>query len=106
MKQLVGPWCDGDYRRPVLIDPIGMHASNFDTMSVGQGSYTSIHTFTFLLDQPLEYKRLQDMGVLENLPTRRADQGRPVYVYDVQYIMSASFMLLSMSPNISAFFSN
>lgn len=103
MTQMTGVWCDGDWRRPLLIDAIGMNAANFTTFSTGIGSHGWILGQKYLQDHPTEYYRMQGQGLLKQLPTNKADKDldKPAYVYDVKYSMSAGIIMESMNPRLS-----
>jgi len=103
MKQMVGQWCDGDWRRPLLIDAIGMNAANFTTFSTGIGSHGFVNTQKYLHDHPKEYYRMQEMGLLKQLPVNKADEelDKPAYCYDVKYAMGAAIITESMNPKLS-----
>eukprot|EP00930_Biecheleria_cincta_P037515 TRINITY_DN25760_c0_g2_i1.p1 TRINITY_DN25760_c0_g2~~TRINITY_DN25760_c0_g2_i1.p1 ORF type:complete len:753 (+),score=161.58 TRINITY_DN25760_c0_g2_i1:32-2290(+) len=102
MKQMVGLFCDGDWRRPLMIDAIGMNAANFTTFSTGIGTTGFVRGMKYLQDNPKEFYRVRDMGVLKQLPTNKADENldKPAYVFDVKYTMSASIILESMVPKM------
>eukprot|EP00931_Biecheleriopsis_adriatica_P104684 TRINITY_DN79325_c0_g1_i1.p1 TRINITY_DN79325_c0_g1~~TRINITY_DN79325_c0_g1_i1.p1 ORF type:complete len:760 (-),score=140.38 TRINITY_DN79325_c0_g1_i1:6-2264(-) len=104
MKQMVGTFCDGDWRRPLLIDAIGMNAANFTTFSTGISSHGFVLTNKYLHDHPKEFYRMVDMGLLKQLPVNKADENldKPAYVYDVKYTMSAGIITESMNPRLSA----
>lgn len=106
MKQMVGVYCDGDWRRVLMIDAIGMNAANFTTFSTGIGSHGFILTHKFLHDYPKEYYYLQSIGLLQQLPKNVADESldKPAYVVDVKFNMSAAIILESMCPKISQLF--
>eukprot|EP00930_Biecheleria_cincta_P100263 TRINITY_DN91890_c0_g1_i1.p1 TRINITY_DN91890_c0_g1~~TRINITY_DN91890_c0_g1_i1.p1 ORF type:complete len:762 (+),score=142.17 TRINITY_DN91890_c0_g1_i1:42-2288(+) len=103
MKQMVGQFCDGDWRRPLLIDAIGMNAANFTTFSTGIGSTGFVRNMKYLQDHPKQFYRLQEMGLMKQLPTNKADEklDKPAYVFDVKYAMSAGIILESLCPKLS-----
>merc|ERR1712151_690951 len=55
MKQMVGSFCDGDWRRVILIDATGMNAANFATFSTGIGTKGFVTCFKYLHDYPKEF---------------------------------------------------
>jgi len=103
MKQMVGNFCDGDWRRPLLIDAIGMNAANFTTFSTGIGSTGFVRNMKYLHDHPKQFYRLQEMGLMKQLPTNKADEklDKPAYVFDVKYAMSAGIIMESLCPKLS-----
>merc|ERR1719382_1676370 len=72
MKELIGNWCAGDFRRVIQIDPLGMNAANFTTFSTGIGSYGSIVQNKYLHDFPREMDKLMGMGIMQMLPRQKA----------------------------------
>merc|ERR1719436_941098 len=103
MKQVVGTFCDGDWRRVFMIDATGMNAANFTTFSTGIGTTGFVRTHKYLHDYPKEYYRMQGQGFLEQLPTNKAKdkEDKPAYVVDVKFSMSAGIITESMCPKIS-----
>jgi len=103
MSQMVGYFCDGDWRRPLMIDAIGMNAANFTTFSTGIGSHGFILSNKYLFDYPREFYRMVDMGLMRQLPTHKADKDldKPAYVFDVKYMMSASIIIETTNPHLS-----
>merc|ERR1719362_2255585 len=61
MKEIVGSFCDGDWRRVLMIDATGMNAANFTTFSTGIGTTDFVITNKFLHDFPREFYRMQGM---------------------------------------------
>jgi len=100
MKKLLGTWCDGDWKRPIGLDAVGMHAANFETMSTGIGSYHQVVEHKFFFDFPKEMYKLEAMGLRDMLPTRKSDEWRPCYLFDVKYAMSAGMTLGTMCPKL------
>jgi len=103
MKELIGNWCSGDFRRVIQIDPLGMNAANFTTFSTGIGTYGSVYTNKYLHDFPQEYGRMVGMGLLGQLPKQKADEklDRPAYVTDVKFQMAAGIIVGSMCPKLA-----
>jgi len=102
MKELVGNWCSGDFRRVIQIDPLGMNAANFTTFSTGIGTYGSVMSNKYLHDFPQEYGRMAGAGLLQQLPRQKADEKleRPAYVTDVKFQMAAGIIIDSMCPRL------
>jgi len=100
MKELIGVWCSGDWRRIVAIDPLGMNAANFTTFSTGIGTYGNVVTYKFLHDFPKEVNRMMGMGLMQQLPKQKGDEkmDRPAYVTDVKFQMTAGIIIDSMCP--------
>jgi len=104
MKELVGSYCAGDWRRTLMIDATGMNASNFTTFSTGIGTHGFVQTNKFLYDYPKEYYRMADMGLMQTLPRHKAEEklDKPAYLTDVKFAMSSSIIIESMCPRIAA----
>mmetsp|Transcript_16784 Transcript_16784/g.36085 ORF Transcript_16784/g.36085 Transcript_16784/m.36085 type:complete len:1004 (-) Transcript_16784:292-3303(-) len=102
MDQLVGCFCGGDWRRPLLTDPLGMNAANFTTFSLGNGCHSTMKMVKFLHDFPDEFYKLQKAGLFASLPISksRPDLDRPCYVVDVKFVMSTSIMINFFCPMI------
>jgi len=102
MKELVGNWCSGDFRRVIQIDPLGMNAANFTTFSTGIGTYGSVNANKYLHDFPKEYGRMCGLGLMGQLPKQKADEKleRPAYVTDVKFQMAAGIIISSMCPKL------
>jgi len=104
MKEMVGPFCGGDWRRLIMIDATGMNAANFTTFSTGIGTTDFVTTYKFLHDYPKEMYKLQGMGLMQALPRHKEEPKleKPAYVTDVKFAMSGGIILESMCPKISA----
>merc|ERR1712094_81664 len=57
MKEMKGQYCDGDWRRCLMIDATGMNAANFTTFSTGIGTTDFCLVNKYLYDYPQEYYR-------------------------------------------------
>jgi len=100
MKQMVGSYCDGDWRRVLMIDATGMNAANFTTFSTGIGTKGFVFTHKYLHDHPREFYKMEKEGYLKQLPTNpaREKEDKPAYVVDVKYSMSSGIIMESMCP--------
>mmetsp|Transcript_18418 Transcript_18418/g.41663 ORF Transcript_18418/g.41663 Transcript_18418/m.41663 type:complete len:713 (+) Transcript_18418:87-2225(+) len=97
MKELVGFWADGDYRRCLFHDPPGIHFSNFDQISIGKQAYEQQLGLKYFVDNPKEYFRLEALGVMDMLPKNKATDERPAYVYDIRHLGAGGQTLMQMS---------
>eukprot|EP00747_Dinoflagellata_sp_TGD_P166333 gnl/TRDRNA2_/TRDRNA2_188968_c0_seq1.p1 gnl/TRDRNA2_/TRDRNA2_188968_c0~~gnl/TRDRNA2_/TRDRNA2_188968_c0_seq1.p1 ORF type:complete len:768 (+),score=174.57 gnl/TRDRNA2_/TRDRNA2_188968_c0_seq1:131-2305(+) len=88
-KQMVGNWPDGDFRRYIGCDPLGLNASQFTSNSLGIGLWSTVVTSKFFFDYPWEvYRMMEDPG-WSAIPTVKPGQwDRPMYVFDVKHQMS------------------
>mmetsp|Transcript_124082 Transcript_124082/g.397063 ORF Transcript_124082/g.397063 Transcript_124082/m.397063 type:complete len:747 (+) Transcript_124082:89-2329(+) len=104
MKQMVGSYCDGDWRRVLMIDATGMNAANFTTFSTGIGTKGFVMSHKYLHDHPKEYYKMEKDGYLEQLPTNPANEkeDKPAYVVDVRYSMSSAIIMETMCPRCGA----
>lgn len=104
MKEMVGMFCSGDFRRPLMIDATGMNAANFTTFSTGIGTTDFTIGMKFLHDFPKEWYKLEGMGVMKSLPRHKEepDLEKPAYVTEVKYSMTGGIILEGMCPKISA----
>jgi len=101
MKQVVGQFCDGDFRRIYEIDATGMNAANFATFSQ-LGGMGSIRTYKYLHDYPKEFYRVQEQ-LMAQLPAHKANEkeDKPCHVTDVKFAMTAGMTLEGLIPNLS-----
>mmetsp|Transcript_34319 Transcript_34319/g.103414 ORF Transcript_34319/g.103414 Transcript_34319/m.103414 type:complete len:748 (+) Transcript_34319:83-2326(+) len=102
MKEMVGMWCGGDFRRVLSIDATGMNAANFTTFSLGIAVHGGVLSNKYLHDYPQEYYRIHELGVLNVLAKSKADDSlqKPAYVTDVKYSMSCGITVSAMCPNM------
>mmetsp|Transcript_103755 Transcript_103755/g.190490 ORF Transcript_103755/g.190490 Transcript_103755/m.190490 type:complete len:705 (+) Transcript_103755:82-2196(+) len=102
MKELVGGFCGGDWRRFTQIDATGMNAANFTTFSTGIGTTDFALTYKFLYDYPKEFYKMEDADFMRTLPRHKAEPeiDKPVYVTEVRHDMSTSFTLDGMCPKL------
>jgi hypothetical protein len=103
MKEMVGQFCSGDFRRPLMIDATGMNAANFSTFSTGIGTTDFVITYKYLHDYPKEWYKLESMGIMKTLPRHKEepDIEKPAYVTEVKYSMTGGIILEGMCPAIS-----
>lgn len=104
MKEMVGSFCGGDWRRVLMIDATGMNAANFTTFSTGIGTTDFVTTHKYLHDFPKEYYRMHGQGLIQQLPKHKAEDAleKPAYVTDVKFAMTGGIIIESMCPKISA----
>merc|ERR1719282_13368 len=104
MQKMVGSFCDGDWRRVLMIDATGMNAANFTTFSTGIGTTGFVRTNKYLHDFPREYNRMHGQGLIQQLPRHKAEDAleKPAYVTDVKFAMTGGIIIESMCPKISA----
>jgi len=102
MQKMAGAFCEGDWRRVLMIDATGMNAANFTTFSTGIGTTGFVRMYKYFHDFPKEFYRLQGMGLMDQLPVNKANpkEDKPAYVTDVKMAMSASIIIESMCPKI------
>jgi len=102
MKEMVGNYCGGDWRRVLMIDATGMNAANFSTFSTGIGTTDFARTNKFLHDYPQEFYKIEKMGYMKTLPkhAEEPDVEKPAYVSDVKYAMTSGIILTGMIPKI------
>jgi len=100
MKQVVGQFCDGDYRRPFNADATGMHAANFTTFSGGIGYKDFAAIYKHLLDFPKIFSKASDQGLLEALPVHKSipEEEKPAYAININHAMSSGMILGGMCP--------
>lgn len=103
MKEMVGSFCAGDWRRVIMIDATGMNAANFTTFSTGIGTTDFALSYKFLHDYPREYYKIESQGFMKTLPRHKEEPEveKPAYVTDVKYSMTGGIILEGMCPKIS-----
>uniref|UniRef100_A0A7S0ATV8 FAD/NAD(P)-binding domain-containing protein n=1 Tax=Pyrodinium bahamense TaxID=73915 RepID=A0A7S0ATV8_9DINO len=104
IKTMIGTWPNGDWRRFIFCDPLGMHAANFTTFSTGIGSYTQSVKDKFALDYPGDIEAMIAGGIADMLPTNKADlnRDRPAHQYDAKYQMTVAMVVEGSCPRMSA----
>lgn len=100
MKELVGSYCSGDWRRKLMIDATGMNAANFTTFSTGIGTHGFVTVNKFFDDFPKEMYKLQGMGLFQQLPRHKSEEEleKPAYLTDVKFAMTTGIIIDSMCP--------
>jgi len=104
MKEVVGNFCAGDFRRVFMIDATGMNAANFETFSTGIGTWMFSTQMKYLHDFPQEvYKAQSEHQLLEALPKHKAEPEleKPAYLTDVRHSMNAAIMLGMLIPKVT-----
>mmetsp|Transcript_73236 Transcript_73236/g.160290 ORF Transcript_73236/g.160290 Transcript_73236/m.160290 type:complete len:729 (-) Transcript_73236:6-2192(-) len=103
MKQMVGQFCDGDWRRVLLIDATGMNAANFTTFSTGISTKGFVNTYKYLYEHPHEYYKMEKDGLLHALPCNAANEkeDKPAYVTDVKFAMSSGIIMDGLCPRLA-----
>jgi len=101
-KEFIGPWANGDFRRIIFADPLGMNAANFSTFSTGIGSYVESIRAKYLIDYPQEHKKLVDSGVIEMFPRSKATESKPAHQYDSKYAQTYSMLMEGTLPGLIA----
>jgi len=102
IKEMVGEWPAGDFRRILFVDPLGMHAANFASFSAGLGGYAMSKKNKFLLDFPSEFKMLQATGVIDMLPRMKAEEEKPVHMTTAKYATSVGVLIDASLPRLQA----
>mmetsp|Transcript_100486 Transcript_100486/g.324023 ORF Transcript_100486/g.324023 Transcript_100486/m.324023 type:complete len:635 (+) Transcript_100486:347-2251(+) len=96
IKEMVGIWPSGDFRRVIHSDPLGMDAQNFSTHSTGGASYAASVSSKFFIDYPAEMQLLHAEGLLDRLPRMRAGEEKPAHQFDAKYTMVSAVTVESM----------
>lgn len=102
MKQMVGPFCDGDWRRPLHIDATGMNAANFEALSTGIFTTSYVTTMKLFFDYPKQMYKAQALGLFSELPKHKeeAEIEKPAYVTDVKFDQTSSMILIKFCPQL------
>jgi len=100
IKKTIGLFPDGDHRRIVTCDPLGMHAANFTTMSAGIGIYGFAKMCKVFVDFPQLWLNVkQEIGDL--LPVVVAEENKPCYQIHAMHSQTCSMMIQGVTPMIS-----
>mmetsp|Transcript_57903 Transcript_57903/g.167837 ORF Transcript_57903/g.167837 Transcript_57903/m.167837 type:complete len:719 (+) Transcript_57903:97-2253(+) len=102
IKEMIGMWPDGDNRRFLFADPLGMNAANFMSHSAGPGCYSQSVSVKFFLDYPGETTRLKAQGIEAQLPRMKATDEKPTYQVDAKYVMLVGFCVDAACPLLQA----
>jgi len=102
MKEMVGAFCAGDWRRMLQHDATGMNAANFTTFSTGIGTTDFTITYKYLYDYPKEWYRCEANSILKQLPKHKEEPeiDKPACVVDVKFAMVAGVVLDGMLPKL------
>mmetsp|Transcript_22784 Transcript_22784/g.52045 ORF Transcript_22784/g.52045 Transcript_22784/m.52045 type:complete len:719 (-) Transcript_22784:43-2199(-) len=103
MKEMVGSFCSGDWRRVLMIDATGMNAANFTTFSTGIGTHGFVTENKYFHDYPKEMYKLMSMGLMQQLPRHKAEEqyDKPAYVTEVKFAMTTGMMIHMMYPRMA-----
>lgn len=104
MTQVVGTFCDGDWRRPFCVDPKGLKAANFVTFSSGITYKDFILSHKHLFDFPSMYTKAEEQGLLQALPvnTVNMEEDKPAYAVNIGHMMSSMMMLGNFCPEFAS----
>merc|ERR1712129_531369 len=72
MKEMVGSFCCGDWRRVVMIDATGMNAANFATSSTGVATTEHALLYKYLYDHPQEFYKVS-ANLMKVLPVHKQE---------------------------------
>mmetsp|Transcript_31763 Transcript_31763/g.69504 ORF Transcript_31763/g.69504 Transcript_31763/m.69504 type:complete len:1073 (+) Transcript_31763:60-3278(+) len=102
MKQMVGWYCDGDWRRVCLIDEPGISGSNFIDFSVGIHTNSWMEAQQYIHGHPREYYDRLGQGFMQKLPVNLANEKleKPAYVCSSHHSQTAALVTETMFPKI------
>jgi hypothetical protein len=101
IKEMRGPFINGDVRRVCTGEADGINAAQFTTTTAGPGMYGMIKMVLHFWDVPNDWYRMMDWNILDQLPVHKAgepDEEFPAYFYTAMHATSAGMMLGSSSP--------
>lgn len=100
IKEMVGWWPNGDNRKFIAAEPIGVHAQNFGSTSLSPGAIAWVEVATHMMDYPRDWRELLASGLL---PTRKAQPeiDRPAYVLDAQLGLTIGVVVPQFCPQIA-----
>lgn len=101
IKETIGLWPNGDGRRYVMADPLGMHAANFTTMSTGIGSYGMTKTIKYFIDFPTEWRKGCELGLIAASPRSVGDDNKPNLQVTAKHQTAASMLVESLVPHMA-----
>merc|ERR1711879_1134176 len=95
IKQMNGFWCDEDFRRFILAEPIGVNASNFGGTSFSPAIRQWVEFATYFLWFPWDWPTLKDSGMMPK-HSAEPENERPASVVDARHGASTSIMVSGM----------
>jgi hypothetical protein len=102
MKEMVGSFCGGDWRRTLTIDDTGMNAANFMTFSTGIRGADLQTVYMYLYNYPKEMYKVQDELFKQLLRHKEEPElEKPAYLSDVQLASHNSFTLQGFFPKMA-----
>lgn len=99
LKELYGWWCNRDFKRYIVAEPLGVDANNFGGTSFSPGAIMWAEEQVFLLHYPKDFAPcLEAMG----FPTHVADESidRPAYVVEARHGALCGITLGALVPGI------
>merc|ERR1719401_1410374 len=83
LNELYGFWCNRDYKRYLVAEPIGVDANNFGGTSFSPGAISWSEQGVYFLYFPSDWAAIMDSNVL---PSHKADESidRPAYVVEAR----------------------
>lgn len=101
IKEMRGPFVNGDNRRVTCGEADGINAAQFGGTTGGPGMYGLIKSLIHWWDVPNDWNRLLDMGILDQLPVHKAgepDPEFPAYFFTASHAQASGLILSSSSP--------
>lgn len=95
IKTMTGYWCDDDFRRYILAEPIGVNAANFGGTSFSPGIRNWIEHSAHFLWFPGDWAMVSGSGMMPK-HSAEPENDRPAYVIDARHATTAAISLGGM----------
>lgn len=84
LKEMKGYWVNGDFRRFLIAEPIGVNASNFGGTSFSPGARSWVEMHAHFCWYPMDFQMVLESNMLQSHPPE-PENDRPGYVIDSRY---------------------
>lgn len=100
LKELYGWWCNKDYRRYLVAEPLGVDANNFGGTSFSPGAIVWSEQHVHLMHYPKDWDAIVTSGAM---PTHVADEAndRPAYVVEARHGAMTQISINSLIPALA-----
>lgn len=100
LKELFGFWCNKDFRRYIVAEPLGVDANNFGCTSFSPGGISWAEQQVHMLAYPKDWAYIKDNSVM---PVHTADPSidRPAYVVEARHGALVGITLGAIIPMIA-----
>jgi len=99
-KEMEGNWVNGDFRRFLCAEAIGVNAQNFGGTSFSPGVRSWVEQSAYFFWYPKDFQAISQSGML---PRHKAEQDkdRPAFVIDARYANTTGMLVGGMCPGLA-----